>query len=437
MASSANASIGVEEARYPGVIRRWGVVVLLSLAALLSYGDRSVINLVATDIRREFALTEISVSLLMGGGFAVLYAFFGVPLGRIADRLNRRNLVIAGIALWCAATAACAAATDFWQLFVARMFVGLGEAALMPAATSLIADSFPPRERGKAFSAFHIGAVLGSGLSLGLGGALLSGVEHGLLSNVPVLQSLSAWRNVLLLAGFPGLPLCLVLLFVQEPVRQGLRGARRLGELARVSLANQGRVARCCLAVGMVAAGDYGLLSWLPSILDRSYGIAPGRGGQIIGLMVAAGGLAGCLSGGWLADYLARRGGLPARVWAMRVGYGVCLLSLPLLLIPTSGAVLAGTAVWVLGSVGAFVVANVYLSEAVANEYRATVIALSNICSALIGMGLGPTLVVTLAGLMPAGHDGGLQPGVVSLGAVSAIAALGLLTWRVGPAGLR
>jgi MFS family permease len=437
MALSANASIAMEETRYPSVIFRWGVVVLLSLAALLSYGDRSIINLVATDIRRELALTEFSVSLLMGSGFAVLYAFFGVPVGRIADRFSRRNLVIAGIALWCAATVACGAATSFLELFVARMFVGLGEAALMPAATSLIADSFPPRERGRAFSTFHIGAVLGSGLSLGLGGLLLSSVQHGLLANVPLVQSLTPWRSVLLLAGLPGIPLCLLLLCVQEPERQGLRGARRLGELARVSLAHQGRVARICLAVGLVAAGDYGLLSWLPAVLERSYGIGPGTGGQIIGLMVAGGGLAGCLAGGWLADYFTRLGGLPARIRVVRLGYGVCLASLPLFLFPAAGAVLAGTAVWVLGSVGSFVVANVYLSEAVANEYRATVVALSNICSALIGMGLGPTLAVFLARLMPPGHDSGLQLGVASLGAVSAFTALALLAWRRAPAGPR
>lgn len=431
MALSVDVAVPQKANRYPGVVSRWFIVAMLSLAALLSYGDRYIINLVEGSILGDFALTDGSVSLIMGGGFAVLYAFFGVPLGRVADRMNRRNLIIAGMALWCAATAACAVTTTFAQLLVARMLVGLGQAVLMPAATSLIADSFPPRERGRAFSVFHIGAVLGGGLSLSLGGLLLAGVEHGLLTNMPLLQELPAWRNVMLLAGFSGLPLCLLLLSVREPPRHGLRGARRLSTLARVGVANRGRVVRTCLAVGVVAAGDYGLLSWLPADLERAYGIHPDSGGQLIGLMLACGGLAGCLSSGWLADYFARRHGLPARIWAMRLSYGACLLSLPLFLAGSPSALLAGTALWVFGSVSAFVAANVFLSEAVANEYRATIIALCNICSAVIGMGLGPTWVVALSRLMPGGGDGGLGLGIASLCALAIVVALGLLSWRV------
>lgn len=422
-----------EDSDYPGTARRWALVAILSLAVLLSYGDRLIINLVADGIQRELVLTHFSISLVMGSGFALLYALFGVPVGRLADRLNRRNLVIAGVALWCLATAACGAATGFGQLFAARMFVGLGEAVLMPAATSLIADSFPARQRGRAFGLFHIGAVIGSGMALGLGGILLASVEGGLLADVPGLGGLPAWRNVMLLAALPGIPVCLLLLTVREPARLGLRGAQKLGALVRASLAQRGRVARTCLCVGVVAAGDYGLLSWLPTVLRAEGGDIAARAGQSIGLMVAIGGLGGCFLGGWLADWFARRGGLPARIWAMRLSYGLCAVSVPLFLFASADLLLAATALWVLGSVSGIVVANAYLPEAVGNEHRATVIAFSNICSAIIGMGLGPTLVVALSWLMPGGEANALRLGIAALCALTSIAAALLLAWRLAP----
>ena len=416
---------------YPSVLRRWALVAILSLAVLLSYGDRLIINLVADGIQQELALSHLSISLVMGSGFALLYALFGVPVGRLADRLNRRNLVIAGVALWCAATAACGAALGFGQLFAARMFVGLGEAVLMPAATSLIADSFPPRQRGRAFGRFHIGAVIGSGMALGLGGMLFASVQGGLLGNVPILRDLPAWRNVMLLAALPGIPVCLLLLTAREPARLGLRGAQKLGALVKASLAQRGRVARTCLCVGVVAAGDYGLLSWLPTVLRGSGGAAADTAGQSIGLMVAIGGLGGCFLGGWLADWFARRGGLPARIWAMRLSYALCAVSVPLFLFADVNLGLLATALWVLGSVSGIVVANAYLPEAVGNEHRATVIAFSNICSAIIGMGLGPTLVVALSWLMPGAAHEALRLGIAALCALTSIAALLLLAWRL------
>ncbi|PZU06394.1 MFS transporter [Sphingomonas sp.] len=416
-----------------GIARRWSLIAILSLTVLLSYADRLVINLVAGGIQNELALSELAISLVMGTGFALLYALFGIPLGRLADRLNRRNLVMAGIAVWSTATAACAIATSFGALFVARMFVGLGEAALMPAATSLITDTFSPQERGRAFGVFHVGGVLGSGLALGLGGLILASVEHGLLMGLPVLGTLPAWRNVLLIAALPGAPLCLLLLTVNEPQRQGLRGAQGLMALVRASLARRARVARACLAVGVVAAGDYGLLSWLPSMLDQAHGIEASVGGQLIGAMVAGGGLGGCFLGGWLTDYCARKKGLPARIWSMRISYAICLASVVILILPNPTMALCGAGLWVFGSVSGIVAANTYLPESVANEHRATVMAFSNICSAIVGMGLGPTSVVSLSWLMPQAADHGLRLGIAGVCGIAASVALLLLAWRSRP----
>ncbi|CAN5319780.1 MFS transporter [soil metagenome] len=423
---------------YPSAARRWSTVAILSVAVLLSFADRLIINLVAGEIGQQLVLDQFAISLLMGSGFALLYAFAGIPLGRLADRVNRRNLIAVGIAIWCLATIACAVALSFQQLFVARMFVGLGEAALMPAASSLITDSFPERERGRAFGFFHVGGVLGSGLALGLGAMLLASVQHGLLEDVPLLRDAPSWRNVLLLAGLPGFPLIIVILIaMQEPVRRSSRGVQSLSSVLTAALADNGRVARTCLAVGIVAAGDYGLLSWIPTALNHSYNMPLPQAGKLIGAMVAIGGLGGCLIGGLFADRLAKRAGLAARIWAMRLSYALCGASALLLIVPSPTAALAATALWVFGSVAGIVAANIVLQEAVINELRATVMALSNICSAIIGMGLGPSLVVAIAAQTPGvSVNGGLVISITILCLFCATIAFLLISWRKTPAAL-
>ncbi|WFP75917.1 MFS transporter [Mesorhizobium sp. WSM4906] len=163
----------------------WYTVIVLCLALLISFTDRLVINLVVDPIRADLILTDFEVSLLQGAGFAVIFALATLPCGRLADWANRRNVIMTGIALWSVATIACGVAGDFRSFFAARVAVGLGEAALIPAASALIFDSFSSRRRGIALGIFSLGAAFGTGVAMFVGGGRLRQVKR---------LSSSGWR---------------------------------------------------------------------------------------------------------------------------------------------------------------------------------------------------------------------------------------------------
>ena len=139
-----------EQAPGTRLVYPWYVVVILLLAMVVSFIDRQVITLLVAPIRADLGISDTQMSLLMGFAFAIFYVTMGVPIARLADRYSRRTIIAAGIFLWSLATAACGLARSFLQLFTARVFVGVGEATLTPAAYSMIADYFPPERLGRA-----------------------------------------------------------------------------------------------------------------------------------------------------------------------------------------------------------------------------------------------------------------------------------------------
>src|SRR3989338_6264000 len=136
------------EPGYPNPAYAWYVVVILFLAYTLAYIDRQVIALLVEPIKRDLQINDTQISLLQGFAFVIFYTITGIPLGRLADRKNRRLIIAAGIFLWSIMTAVCGLARNFWSLFAARVGVGIGEACLSPAAYSMIADLFPKAKRG-------------------------------------------------------------------------------------------------------------------------------------------------------------------------------------------------------------------------------------------------------------------------------------------------
>ncbi|MCW1401814.1 MFS transporter [Novosphingobium sp. MW5] len=150
-------------ADWPSPRKAWGFVALLFLAGLFSVIDRAVLNVVVDPVRHDLGIGDQQIGLLQGLAFGLFYAFMGLPMGLLADRKSRRNLVILGIGLWSMATIASGLAQSFGQIFTARLLVGLGEAALSPAAISLIADLFPPARRGRPLSVFMLGQSLANG----------------------------------------------------------------------------------------------------------------------------------------------------------------------------------------------------------------------------------------------------------------------------------
>src|ERR1700761_3595466 len=191
------------DADYPRRGYAWTVVAILIGTAVLSYTDRQVLSLLVDPIRTDLGISDTQISLLLGTAFAGVYGIAGIPLGLLADRTSRRNLILAGVLVWSSGPSACGLSHTFGQLFTGRLVVGLGEAVLSPAAISLISDYFPPARRGIAVGSFLSGIAMGVGAAILIGGGVLHFVQIGALADTP-LATLSPWRLVLLLIGAPG-----------------------------------------------------------------------------------------------------------------------------------------------------------------------------------------------------------------------------------------
>ena len=141
----------------------WYVVVVLMFAYTVSFIDRQILSLLVQPIRRDLGISDTQFSLLAGFAFALFYATLGIPIARLADRANRRFLIMIGVVVWSVMTAACGFAKSYWHLFLARVGVGAGEAMLSPAAYSMISDYFPPHKLAKAIGVYAMGLYLGAG----------------------------------------------------------------------------------------------------------------------------------------------------------------------------------------------------------------------------------------------------------------------------------
>ena len=197
----------------------WYVVAVLMLAYVCSFVDRQVLALMVPAVRRDLGISDTQMSLLMGLSFALFYSILGLPIGRLADRSSRRRIIVWGIAVWSVMTALCGAARNYWQLFLARMGVGVGEAALSPPAYSLIADYFPKDRLGTAIGVYSLGIYLGSGLAMMLGGWVTGRVAAAAMWTLPLIGEVRPWQAVFFVIGLPGLLLALWVGTLREPAR--------------------------------------------------------------------------------------------------------------------------------------------------------------------------------------------------------------------------
>lgn len=402
MSQSALGAVGAERVAQPSspLWRAWWAVAIFCGAGVLSFTDRQILSLLVDPIRSDLQISDVQISLLQGLAFSLVYCIAGLPLGRLADTLPRRAVIIAGVVVWTLATVCCGLARSFLELFVARLFVGVGEAALAPAAMSIIADLFPAHRRGTAIGLFLMGMVAGQGVALTIGGALLATAESGLLAHAPLLGDVAPWRVVLLLLGPPGVLLALLLLTVPEPARRSQAGEESSGSLSLretlMAFVQRRRIVLPLLgAMALMSAGDFSLLNWTPTVLSRVFHLGPGAIASLFGVAVILTGLIGTLAGGLVSDRLARSKGLPARA---RVAAAGALLALPGALVwaaPGPGWVVAAFCIWNTFSSATATIGITAMQEAVPNAVRGVSVALISFGNMLVGLGFG-TLVTAL-----------------------------------------
>nr|WP_232106154.1 MFS transporter [Pseudomonas mendocina] len=368
----------------------------MMVAYVLSFVDRQILNLLVEPIRRDLAINDTQMSLLMGLSFALFYTICGIPLGRVADTRSRRGLIAVGILFWSAATAACGMAKMYWQFLLCRIGVGVGEAALSPAAYSLIADSFPAERRATAISVYSMGVYLGSGLAFLVGGLVIQFASAQGDVTLPVLGEVRPWQLIFLILGVAGVLFTLLMLAVKEPARRGAGAgvAVPLSEVGRYIRANRRTVLLHNFGFAGLAFAGYGSAAWVPTFYIRTYGWDAGQVGIVYGCIVAVFGCLGIVFGGRLADLMAKRGRSDAN---MRVGLYAALGALPLVaLFPLMdsafwASVLLAPTVFCLSM--PFGVAPAAIQEIMPNSMRGQASAIYLFVITLFGLGVGPTAV--------------------------------------------
>jgi MFS family permease len=386
---------------WPPASRGWRAVAIFCVAAILSYTDRQILSLLVDPIRHDLRISDTEVSLLQGVAFAVIYAFAGLPLGRLADTLPRRTVILAGVLVWSVATAACGLATTFGTLFAARVGVGIGEAALAPAAISIIADSFPPARRGAATGVFLMGMVMGGGAAITLGGALLQAAQDSAFRGLPVVGGLAPWRATLVLLGLPGLAVAALLLLVREPERRSRLAKSGVPSLKlRASLAQLWALSPALgplyLALALTSVTDFTLLNWTPALLMRKFGFSAGDVAGTLGLATLAAGIVGATSGGLASDRVARGRTAAARLPVSLAATVVGIVGAGLGFAPSGWLVVALFALWFTMSSVAGAAGVTAVQEIAPNEMRGLSVALISFGNILLGLGGGPTLAALL-----------------------------------------
>jgi MFS family permease len=339
----------VAEPGYPSRSVAWYMVVVLMICYTLSYADRQILAFLVRPLEHDLNITDTQVGQLQGFAFSLFYTFFGLPMGALADRVSRRNLVAIGLVLWSLMTSLSSVARSFYLLAAARMGVGIGEATLSPCAFSMIADSFPKERLGGALSTYTMGIQMGSGLALIIGGVVAQTVSHMPPLDIPFVGSIAAWRLTFLIVGAPGLLVALVLLSVREPARRALLlnadGApAKLG--LRALLQQVGMRWRSALGLSVMiscqATCNYALLGWGPAFFDRLHHWPQGRTGLVLGLTTLVCGCGGLFVGGRVSDHWYSRGITDA---PLRVGLislcGMLLTLVPAMLLPTAAGTVA------------------------------------------------------------------------------------------------
>lgn len=417
----------------------WYIVAVLMLAYLLSYVDRSILSLLVDPIRADLSLSDTQLSLLHGFAFALFYAALGFPLGRMADNRNRRNIIVGGISVWSLFTAACGLASNFWQLFLMRMGVGVGEAALNPSAYSIISDRFPKHLLARALSTYVMGTYMGFGMAFVVGGMVVQAVTATPTMDVPLLGEVFTWQLAFFYVGLPGLLVALlVYLTVREPARKGLASEESRGQAVPIrdvfAFVKKNGVTFTCHLAGFSLIGILvnGLVLWTPSFFSRTFDMPVADAGVTYGIILLIFGPLGIFLGGIISDWIDRKG--PAGGSFKTAAGFVALAIVPAILsplMPTATLSFVFIAWLVFATSAPWGVAVSAIQQITPNEMRGQVSALYLFVVNLIGIGFGPTIVALITdGVF--GDDAMLKYSMVIVGTGAAILGAAILFAGLG-----
>jgi predicted MFS family arabinose efflux permease len=368
--------------------RRWLFLAILFLAGTSSSVDRVVISVLLEPIKQEFHISDTQLGLLSGLSFALLYSVLGLPIARFADRGNRKLLIAGAITVWSGMTMLCAMAGSFWQLLLARIGVGVGEAGATPPAQSLIVDYFPAAQRARAIGIFATSGTAGYLIGLTIGSQLVT--AHG-------------WRLTLVAFGLPGLLIAaLIMIVLVEPRQVDPIAAARAGSGEPLgtsirALAAKPSFVRLLIGFTIYHFAAYGALVFVPSYLIRVIGSPIADAGPVYGLTSALAVLVGSLAGGALCDVLAARDRRWI-AWFPALGFGLAVIpNVLMFMIDDLNLFLVVSTIGGILLYAALPAAFTAIHAVCGSARRATAIAIILFFGNLLGFGLGPVITGALS----------------------------------------
>ena len=376
----------------PGA-RRYAMV-MLAIVYMFNFIDRQILAILLPAIRDEFQVGDTILGLLAGTAFALFYVTLGIPIAQLADRFNRRNLIALAVAVWSGMTALSGFAANIWQLTLARVGVGIGEAGCSPPAHSMIADLYPPERRSSAMGFYTLGISAGIMLAYLAGGWVADNI---------------GWREAFFVVGIPGLLLAVLVRFtVQEPQRGASEQRADSGQRPSLLVVMRFLLARRSFLYMAVGAGissfvGYAVVNFLPSFIVRSFGMNVALLGLWLGLIYGISGGFGFFMGGYLADHIGRSGHRRALTFIA--------LAMLVSVVFSLGVFLAPSAFWCLI---VFIVpaatSNFYLAPVLSQTQSLVSLRMRAVASSLvlliinvIGLAMGPPLTGLLSDLLEPG----------------------------------
>jgi len=369
------------------------ILFILVVVYTFNFIDRQIVGILAVPIKADLGLTDSQLGLMGGLAFALFYTGLGIPVAMLADRFSRTWIMTAALTIWSAMTAASGLATNFWQLFAARLGVGVGEAGGVAPAYSLISDYFPPHQRARALSIYSFGIPIGSAIGIVFGG---------------IIASLINWRYAFFFVGLAGIFIAPIFrITIKEPVRGQFDRERTDTKAPGLKLIFRSLMSKpsfwlLSLGASFSSMMGYGVFFWLPSFFVRSYGLTLLDASLFYGAILLLGGVIGIWAGGWLGDRFGQEkralyARIPAIAFLCSVPFYVLAILSPTLTV-SFFVFLVPTALG-LAWLGPIISA---IQHLVRPDMRATASAIFLFINNLIGIGMGTYAIGALSDMLAA-----------------------------------
>lgn len=405
---------------------KWAIAGLLSVCFALSYIDRQIISILIDPIKQSLRLTDTQIGLMQGVSFSLFYVAASLPLAWLSDRGHRSRVMAACVAGWSVMTMLCGLASTYWQMFLARIGVAVGEAGLPPAALTNLGDMFEARRLALATSIFMLAPFLGGGIALIGGGALYAATADWDL-DLPVLGTLERWQAVFILVGAPGLLAAALIPWMTGRCPPAHKRAEKgaIRELLLFCRDHWRVVVVYALSIALVVALMMAYVTWLPAAIMRSKGVDEKTIGTLFGPIYMTSGIAGTLAAGFIVNAMKGDDAVENTLKFMRF----CVVAVapfavfgPLVSWLWAELAFMGISIFLISSVNCL--SSLPLQYLVPKHLRAQAIALHGMTCAMIGTGIGPVVAGILSDTLPASQPLSVALSLMALAILPMVAAL-------------